>query len=89
MLMNIKFVEIKVHDGLICDGHHRYLASLLAKYSITIVPYISTSGTIVTDWKSVYFDDDDWDTSAKVNMLNEIDAAYNNIPIDTLIELLK
>lgn len=30
MLLGIKFDAIKVHQTLVCDGHHRYLASLLA-----------------------------------------------------------
>ncbi len=30
MLVGIKFPSIKIDDNLIIDGHHRYLASLLA-----------------------------------------------------------
>lgn len=89
MLVGIKFTEIKVENNLICDGHHRYLASLLAKYPIGTVPFFSTSATIVVDWACVYFEDDDWDTDAKIRMLNEIDADYNNIPIEKLVEMMK
>lgn len=32
MATGIKFSNIKVADGLIIDGHHRYLASLLADF---------------------------------------------------------
>ena len=32
MCFGIKFSEIKVEGELICDGHHRYVASLLAKF---------------------------------------------------------
>lgn len=89
MLAGIKFAEIKVADGLICDGHHRYLASLLAQYSIEKISYQSTSAMIVTSWESVFFDDEDWDTPAKIRMLNKHDADYNNIPIEELVDLLK
>ena len=89
MLVGIKFTEIKVENGLICDGHHRYLASLLAKYSIETVPSVTTAATIIINWESVNFDNDDWDTTAKIKMLNEIDANYNNIPIEKIIDLLK
>ncbi len=89
MLVGIKFAEIKVYDRIICDGHHRYLAALLANYTLSIVPYIRTSATKVIDWKSVIFDDEDWDTPAKIRILNEQDADYNNIPIQKLIELLE
>lgn len=45
MLAGIKFTEIKVDDRLICDGHHRYLASLLANYTLGIVPSVRTLAT--------------------------------------------
>lgn len=89
MLVGIRFAEIKVSNNCICDGHHRYLASLLAKYPIERIPYVSTSATAVIAWESVTFEEDDWDTPAKINMLNEIDANYNDIPIEELVELLK
>lgn len=89
MLAGIKFAEIKVENNLICDGHHRYLASLLAKYAIDTAPFVSTSATTIVKWQAVHFEDSDWDTQAKIKMLNEIDAEYNNIPIEKLVELLK
>lgn len=65
MLAGIRFAEIKVANNLICDGHHRYLASLLAVYSIGTVPFVNTSATTVIDWGAVHFEDEDWDTPAK------------------------
>jgi len=64
------------------------IASLLAKYRIEFVPSGMTSATTLVDWKSVQFEDDDWDTPAKIRMLNDIDAYYNNIPVLNLNELL-
>jgi hypothetical protein len=89
MSAGIRFSGIKVENNLICDGHHRYIASLLANFPLGRIFGTSTSATIVVDWKSVTFEEEDWDTPAKIDMLNEQDAAYNNIPIEEIIELLK
>lgn len=89
MLVGINFTEIKVDSTYICDGHHRYIASLLAKYVINTIPSKRTSASQVTDWKSVEFDTEDWDTLAKIKFLNEQDAFYNNLSVDKLIELVK
>ncbi len=89
MLVGIKFSAIKVDGNLICDGHHRYLASLLTNVTIETVPTNSTSATNIIDWESVIFEEEDWDTQAKINMLNRQDADYNNIPIEKIVELLK
>ncbi len=89
MCVGIKFPPIKVKDNLICDGHHRYVAAHLANFKLEMVPGNITSATVAVDWESVIFIEEDWDTPAKVNMLNEQDAAYNNIPLALLIALLQ
>ena len=89
MSIGIKFSGIKVADNLIIDGHHRYLASLLANYELERIPSNTTSATVVTDWSLVEFVDEDWDTEAKIKMLNELDAKYNNIPLEDIAALLK
>lgn len=89
MSAGIKFTAIKVENSLICDGHHRYIASILANFPLEIIPGNAASATTVVDWESVIFEDEDWDTSAKINMLNEQDADYNNIPIEEIVALLK
>jgi hypothetical protein len=89
MSAGIKFAGIKVENGLICDGHHRYIASLLANYPLERFSGSTTSATQKVQWESVIFENEDWDTQAKINMLNEQDAAYNNMPIEKIIELLK
>jgi hypothetical protein len=86
MIIGIKFKEIKVENNLICDGHHRYLASCLAQCAIEQTASISTS--LAIDWKSIDFDEEDWDTEAKIRVLNEQDANYNDIPMEKLVELL-
>jgi hypothetical protein len=89
MSAGIKFSGIKVEDKLICDGHHRYIASILANFPLERIAGNTTSATSPVDWESVTFEEEDWDTEAKVNMLNMQDAEYNNIAIDKIVELLK
>ena len=89
MSAGIKFSEIKVENNLICDGHHRYIASLLANFSLERIQGNVTSATTEIQWKAVIFEDEDWDTEAKINMLNQQDAIYNNILLAKIIELLK
>lgn len=89
MSAGIKFSGIKVEDNLICDGHHRYIASILANFPLERIPGSTTSATSPVDWKSVTFEEEDWDTVAKIDMLNEQDAEYNNITIEKIVELLK
>lgn len=89
MSIGIKFSGIKVESNLICDGHHRYIASILARFPLEVIPGTVTSVTIAVQWESVIFEEEDWDTAAKINMLNEQDADYNNIPIAQILELLK
>ena len=88
MTYGINFSGIKVDNGIICDGHHRYFASLLAKIIIDRIPSYITSATEVVEWETVDFVEADWDTEAKIKMLNEQDAKFNNIPIEKLVELM-
>lgn len=88
MSAGIMFSSIKVQDKLICDGHHRYIASILANFPVDRVTGTITSATRIVHWESVTFEDEDWDTPAKVEMLNQLDAAYNNIPLEKILELL-
>lgn len=89
MSIGIKFPDIKVENNLICDGHHRYIASLISNFPLERIPGKVTAATIMVPWESVTFENEDWDTAAKINMLNEQDAEYNNIQIAELVELLK
>lgn len=89
MSADIKFPGIKVESNLICDGHHRYIASMLANFSLEKISGRVTSATAAIPWESVIFEEEDWDTPAKINMLNEQDADYNNITKELIVELLK
>jgi hypothetical protein len=53
------------------------------------VPTGKSSATLVTKWSEVMLVLDDWDTEAKIKMLNEIDASFNGITVELLTELLQ
>lgn len=89
MRAGIKFGGIKVEKDLICDGHHRYIASLFANFPLERFPSNITSATIITNWESVVFEEDEWDTPAKIEMLNRQDAEFNEMSIEKVIEILK
>ena len=89
MSIGIKFSSIKVADDLIIDGHHRYLAAHLAKFKIEKVESAKSSVIDITDRKSIDYVDEEWDTPAKIKMLNELDAKFNDVTLDKIIELLK
>ena len=89
MSAGIQFAAIKVDNDLICDGHHRYIASLLANFKLDRSLGRTTSATTAVCWESVSFDDEDWDSPAKIDMLNKQDAAYNDITLAEILDLLK
>ena len=89
MAIGIKFSGIKVDENSIIDGHHRYLASLLAGVTLERFISVKTSATIITDWNSIDFDEEDWDTEAKIKILNEADAQYNNMSVEKISKQLE
>jgi hypothetical protein len=89
MSLGIRFSAIKVENHLICDGHHRYIASILANYPLEIIPGNITSATRAVNWELVSFEEEDWDTPAKIKMLNEQDALFNNLPLHEFLKLLE
>jgi len=89
MKSGIKFSAIKVDENLIIDGHHRYIASIMAEVTLELIPSNKTSATTIIEWSQILLDSEDWDTTAKINMLNAIDAEFNNISFEKLDELTK
>ncbi|MCU0421433.1 MAG: hypothetical protein MUC81_01385 [Bacteroidia bacterium] len=89
MSIGIKFAGIKVDDDVIIDGHHRYLASLLVGITLDRHPSNKTSATKISNWKTVDFVEEDWDTEDEILILNKKDADYNDMTIEELNELLK
>jgi hypothetical protein len=89
MSVGIRFADIKVRSNLVCDGHHRYIAALMADFRIGVAEGSTTSATIARDWRSVVLDTEDWDTEEKLIELNEQDARFNDMSIDDLVALLE
>lgn len=89
MLVGINFSSIKVENNTICDGHHRYIASIIANFPLEKIQGYTTSASTIVAWEKVYFEEEDWDTATKINMLNEQDALFNDIPVKKIVELLR
>jgi hypothetical protein len=89
MVIGVQFDPIKVHDKLIIDGHHRYIASLLAGYEIERVPSIRSIAKKETAWELVELIEEDWYTAARIRHLNELDALELGLQYDQLIEKIK
>jgi len=87
MLHGIKFDDIKVCDDLIINGHHRYISSLIVNFDLGQVKSNTTSATKPTEWDIIEFDEQDWDTSAKIAYLNELDAMYNGLDIEFIKQI--
>ena len=90
MKLGIPMPGIKVCDHLICDGHHRYVASLLAKAELWRECTHKTSATIATRWEEVLFVADDWDVhrQQEIIRINQQDARYLQITLHELLKML-
>lgn len=87
--IGIEFNGIQVADGLIIDGHHRYLASLLAGISLKRFPTHKTSATQEYNWSDISFEEQDWDTEAKIEKLNREDAQANGFQLEEFLRFFK
>lgn len=87
MSNGLKFDDIKVCGAVILDGHHRYISARITKFAIGNVPSQRTSATCEYNWDEIDFDNNDWDTNAKILLLNELDAYYNDLDIEVLTRL--
>ena len=89
MKKGLMFNSIQVaKKTIIVDGHHRYLASLLANMKLEMVEYPLTSAKKMTHWELVEFVDEDWDTPEEIKRFNEQDARYNGMTLEALMELI-
>lgn len=89
MSIGLSFPEINICEGMIINGHHRYIASYLTKFSIGRTPANKVRSTTVVDWKSVKIIEIDYDRPEEIDGFLELDAKYNNISLEELIELLE
>ena len=90
MIHGLKFDDIKVYENLIIDGHHRYLASILSEVPLDQAMSSKTIATIEFNWQTdVDFVEEEWDTKEKILILNRLDAEFNNIPLQEIVEMTK
>lgn len=89
MKYGVKFEAIKINGDLIIDGHHRFISSKIAKIEIGTMNYPKSSATISYPWNTVKFVNEEWDTKDKIQYLNELDAEYNDIPLNKMIDISK
>ena len=89
MKSGLRFDDIKIHNNLIVDGHHRYVSSLLAKTDVGRIQMDKTSAIRKHEWENVEFVYDEWDTPEKIEKLNNDDAEFNNLPVSAIIEMTK
>ena len=88
MKAGIRFAAITVHEGMIVNGHHRYIASLLAKYEVEQVAG-GKPNAISIDWKSMTFESEDWDQPKELEKINRQDADFNNVSLERILEIIK
>ena len=89
MMIRILFKGIQVENSTIIDGHHRYIASLLADYEIEKFESIRSVAKMNIEWNLVKITEEDWDTTSKIEKLNIEDANYNGITLEELQMKLK
>ena len=89
MKLGIQFDDIKVYENVIIDGHHRFISSILAGYSIKNVDSLKPEGTDQADWNKVELIDISYYDNSKINNFNKLDAAELKITVEELLELVK
>ncbi len=89
MINGIKFDDIKVCGICIIDGHHRFVSSILAEIKLDEAKSSKTKATIEYKWEDVDFVEEEWDTPEEIRRLNELDAKFNNLPIEKINEIIK
>lgn len=86
----VRFSDIKIikAEALIINGHHRYLASVLANYAIEHTEWQAPRNVSSADWALIEYVDDDWDSVEDIERLNLEDAWYNGIPLEEMIKMI-
>lgn len=80
----LNFDAIKVAEGLIIDGHHRYIASVaIEKFASTI-----NHNQVSFDWQDVKLITIEYDSETDISYHNYNDAKRNGITIDEIEKML-
>jgi hypothetical protein len=88
MKAGIRFADIIVHKGVIVNGHHRYIASLLANFEVGQAEG-GKPGGVVIEWQSVVYEDEDWDQPWQIEEFNRQDAEFNDVTVESILEITR
>jgi hypothetical protein len=89
MKASLKFDAIKISDDIVIEGHHRYVASVLAEKSIERFLSTKNHTQTVFDWKDVILKTVDYDDQSVVRYHNFNDALRNGISLKQVEKLLQ
>jgi hypothetical protein len=81
-----KFIE---HNEIaLTSTHHKLSLPVIKRMYKKMVNGIKSSATKEYKWNDIEFDENDWDTDSKIQYLNERDAEYNQIDIETINDIV-
>ena len=78
--------NIHVDNGVIVNGHHRYISSKLIDNEIGVDPWTKASSVEVIAWSNLDIDNIDWTTKEDLEKYNEQDSKALNVTIEQLLE---
>ncbi|KAA3645098.1 MAG: hypothetical protein DWP98_11940 [Bacteroidetes bacterium] len=88
MKAGFKFDAIKVCDNLLIDGHHRYIASIIADVSIESFPSTKNHSQITYNWSDVILKTNEYDSPTDIKYHNFNDAKRNGTTIEEVKRIL-
>lgn len=84
----INFDAIKVAEGLVIDGHHRYVASIMAGKEIGQFPSSTNHNQTFYKWEDIILRTSEYDSDSQIKYHNFNDAKRNGMNIDDLEKIL-
>jgi hypothetical protein len=88
MKVGFKFDAIKTCDGLLIDGHHRYVASILAGVKIERFPSSKNHSQISYNWDDVILKTNEYDSPSQIKYHNFNDAKRNGTTLEEVKKIL-
>jgi hypothetical protein len=70
----VPFKDIQVYEGLIVNGHHRYICAKMAGTELAEQPWHRPGNGPAWSWEQVMIDTVDYDTKEEVQKHNEREA---------------
>ena len=88
MKAGLEFDAMKVADDLIIDGHHRYIASILANKDIAQFRWPKNHNQSIFEWRDVTLTSLDYDKPSQIQYHNFNDAKRNGKDVQDIEEIL-